>query len=155
MHPDGYFNREIHLNQEKPFMREWIVPALGTFIFWGLWGFLPKLTTRYINPLSGSIFEAVGVVIVGMVVLVVLHFKPETHPLGISLAILTGIAGSLGALVFLVAVARGKVSLVVSFTALYPLLSIVLAVVFLKESFSLRQGAGVVLGLVAMLLIAA
>jgi transporter family protein len=135
-------------------MREWVIPALGTFIFWGVWGFLPKLTTRYVNPLSGSIYEAVGVIIVGVVVLALVRFKPETHPMGILLAILTGIAGSLGALVYLIAVARGRVSLIVSFTALYPLLSIFLAVVFLKESFSLRQGAGVVLGLVAMLLIA-
>jgi hypothetical protein len=28
-------------------MREWVVPALGTFIFWGLWGFLPKTDHTY------------------------------------------------------------------------------------------------------------
>ena len=27
-------------------MREWVIPTLGTFIFWSLWCFLPKLTTR-------------------------------------------------------------------------------------------------------------
>ncbi|HHH83470.1 MAG TPA: EamA family transporter [Chloroflexi bacterium] len=41
-----------------------------------------------------------------------------------------------------------------SFAALYPALSILLAVIFLGESLTVRQGAGVVLALAAMLLIA-
>jgi len=39
-----------------------------------------------------------------------------------------------------------------SFAALYPALSILLAVIFLGESLTVRQGAGVVLALAAMLL---
>jgi len=28
-------------------MKEWILPTVGTFICWGLWGFIPKITTKY------------------------------------------------------------------------------------------------------------
>ena len=135
-------------------MREWVVPALTTFIFWGFWGFLPKLTTRFISPLSATLFEVVGGILVGIVVLAVTRFRPDFNLNGLLLALMTGVVGFVGALSYLVAVSRGKVSLVVSFTALYPIFSILLAVLLLKESFSVRQGAGVILGLIAMLMIA-
>ncbi len=46
------------------------------------------------------------------------------------------------------------VALIVTFTALYPILSIVLAWLILGETISLCQGVGIVFGLIAMVLIA-
>ena len=58
-------------------MKNWFLPSILTLVFWGVWGFIPKLTTKYINPLSAVIFEALGVMIVGIVVLFVVGFRPE------------------------------------------------------------------------------
>lgn len=135
-------------------MRDWILPALGTFVFWGLWGFFPKITTRYINPLSAIVFEALIGIPFALVVLAALKFKPEIHPKGVLLASLTGVLGTLGALLYLVAVRKGQTSLVASFTAVYPALTIVLALLFLGDRLILRQWIGVGLALVAMLLVA-
>ena len=136
-------------------MRDWILPAMGTFLFWGLYGFFPKITLRYISPLSTVFFEALIGIPVAIVVLAVLKFKPEVHPTGVLLAGLTGLLGMLGALSFLFAVRRGQVSLVSAFTALYPALTILLAMLLLGERLELRQWLGVGLAILAMLLVAA
>jgi len=133
-------------------MRDWILPAMGTFLFWGLYGFFPKITIRYISPLSTIVYEALIGIPVAIVVLAVLKFRPEVHPTGILLASLTGLLGMLGALSFLFAVRRGQVGLVSAFTALYPALTILLAMLFLGERLELRQWFGVGLAILAMLL---
>ncbi len=135
-------------------MKEWFLPAFATFIFWGLWSFIPKLTTRYISPRSAIVYEAAAGIVVAVVVLYLLGFQPETHPIGITLGLITGLLGFLGALAYLLAVSRGQVSLVVSLTALYPILSILLALVVLHEPITLKQGTGMFLALAAMVLIA-
>jgi transporter family protein len=76
------------------------------------------------------------------------------HPKGVALGITTGLLGFLGALFFLLAVSAGPVSLIVSLTALYPVISILLAVFILQEPITLKQGLGISFALVAMLLVA-
>ena len=75
-----------------------------------------------------------------------------SQPAG-TLALATGVLGLLGALSFLFAVARGPVGLVTVLSALYPVLTVVLAAIFLGETITLRQGCGMALGLLAMVLI--
>ena len=41
-------------------MKEWILPTVGTFICWGLWSFIPKITTKYIDPKSAIVYEVIG-----------------------------------------------------------------------------------------------
>jgi transporter family protein len=135
-------------------MNNWILPAIVTVICWGIWGFVPKITIQYINPMSAIIFESIGVIIVAVVVLWLLGFHPEIHPKGVGLAILTGIIGMIGALGFLFAVKSGKVSNVVMFTAMSPILTILLAYLLLKEPITLREGIGILFAFAALFLIA-
>jgi len=135
-------------------MREWIVPALGTFFCWALWSFIPKLTVRYINPRSAILFEVLASLPIALFLLVSLRFHPETNPRGVALAAAAGLLGFLGAWAYLLAVSRGPVTLVVSFTALYPALTILLAWLILREPVTVKQGAGIVMALVAMVLVA-
>ncbi len=135
-------------------MKEWILPAMVTFVAWGLWGFIPKITTRYISPQSAILYEAAAGVFVGLLVLFLPNFRLQVHPVGVTLALLTGLVGFLGAFSYLIAVSRGQVSLVVTLTALYPILSVFLAIVLLQEPITLKQGFGILLALAAMILIA-
>ena len=134
--------------------KEWFVFAILALIMWGLWGFFPKLSTNYINPKSALVYEVVGSVIVGVIILFLVCFKPEVHPKGIIFALLTGIAATLGTLFFLYAVSRGKASTTVVITALYPLITIMLALLILHEPISLKQGIGMLLALAAIILVA-
>jgi transporter family protein len=136
-------------------MRPWIFPAMFTFIFWGLWGFIPKITTRYISPTSAIVYEALIGLPVALIIMAFVGFQVQTEPRGVILASITGVLGILGAFAYLVAVTRGPVSLVTSLTALAPALTILLAMVFLGETLIVRQWVGIGMALVAVILIAA
>jgi transporter family protein len=133
-------------------MNNWILPAFVTFICWGIWGFIPKITTRYINPMSAMVYESIGVGIMGGVVLITLGFRPEVHAKGIGLAIVTGVLGITGALGFLFAAKSGKISIVAVLTAMSPVITILLAHFFLKEPITVREGLGLLCAFAAIYL---
>ena len=135
-------------------MKQWLLPTFGAFVLCGLWSFIPKITIKHISPKSAMLFEVLGGIILAIIVLISLNFKPDIHPKGVFLAIVTGILGFAGALCFLYAASKGPISLVAVLSALYPIIAIVLAIFFLNESITIKQGLGIVLGLGAMILIA-
>lgn len=136
-------------------MKDWILPTCGALLCWGVWGFIPKLTTRYLSPHSAIVYEVMGAVCLAIIAAALLQFRVQVQPIGIGLAMLTGTLGFLGAFCFLVAVSKGPVTLVSTLSALYPVVSIVLAVGLLHEPLSLRQCFGIFLALIAMVLVAA
>jgi len=133
-------------------MKAWLLPASMTMICWGIWGFIPKVTTHYIHPLSASVFEGLGSAVFGLIILFYIGFKPEIHPKGVSLAFITGLLGMLGALFYLFAVPRGKVSVIATIAALNPVITIGLAYFILKEPITLKEGVGMAFAFVAIVL---
>jgi len=129
----------------------WTVLALLTF---GLWGFFPKLAVNYINPASALVYQVIGGIIVGIIGLSLMGFRPQTHPLGIFFALLTGITGVLGTFFYYAAATRGQISIVVSLTALYPVITILLATVFLHEMLTFRQVTGLCFAVAAIIFLA-
>jgi bacterial/archaeal transporter family protein len=134
-------------------MHAWIGPAFSAFLCWGLWAFLPKITTRYMAPQSAIVYEALGGALVALGVSLVLGQRPETDPRGVALAMTTGVLGVLGALGYLFAVVRGPVTLIATVTALYPISTVLLAHGLLHEPVTLKQGVGILLALFAIILI--
>jgi transporter family protein len=133
-------------------MKTWIIPICITFVLWGIQGFVAKLTTQYINPMSALLYNIVGAFIVGIVILYLLNFSPQVHAKGITLAVFMGALGILGILGMLYAMRQGKVSVVTVISALYPLVSILLAYFILKEPVTLKEGVGIAFALVALVL---
>jgi len=133
-------------------MDNWLLPAMVALLIYGLWGFFPKLAVTYMQPTSALIYEIAGAMLVGLISLFLVGFEPETHPKGILFAVLTGIAGMLGTLFYFAAASRGKISVVVSMTALYPLITILLAAIFLREPITLKQIFGMIFAMIAILL---
>ena len=134
-------------------MESWLIPASAALIIYGFWGFFPKLAVTYINPASALIYEVAGAMLVGLLTLFWVGFQPESPPKGILFAVLTGVAGMLGTLCFFAAASRGKLSVVVSMTALYPLITILLAAIFLREPVTAKQILGMVCAVAAILLL--
>ncbi len=134
-------------------MSQWLVPSSVAFLLWGVWAFLPKLTMQYINPKSAVVYEALGGLLVALAVLAFVGFRPETHARGMALALITGALGLLGAFGYLYAVSKGPVALISTMTALYPIITIMLAYLVLGEPITIKQGIGLILALVAIVLI--
>ncbi len=135
-------------------MREWVIPSLGVFVAWGFWGFLPKLTVRYLPPRDAVIYEILGGVLLAVILMVIYGPRLQTDWRGVALSAVTGLVGFVGALLYLRAVVSGPVSLVTTISALYPVLVIAMAYFFLGETINLRQGIGVVMAMTAIYLIA-
>jgi len=134
-------------------MSQWLVPSSVALLLWGVWAFLPKLTMQYINPKSAVVYEALGGLLVAAVVLVFVGFRPETHVRGVTLALITGVLGLLGAFGYLYAVSKGPVALISTMTALYPIVTIILAYLVLGEPVTMKQGIGLIMALIAIILI--
>lgn len=128
-------------------MPTWFILAIVALLLWGVWGLFPKLATNHISPASVMVFEGLGHVLVIAVVFVSLNFRPEIHSRGIIFAVLAGLVGTLGTIPFLYAISRGKASIVVPMTSLYPLVTIILSLLILNEPVTWKQGLGIVLAL--------
>ncbi|MFP3869267.1 MAG: EamA family transporter [Syntrophobacteria bacterium] len=134
-------------------MRTWLLNSLMALCCFGLWAFLPKVAVKYISPKSALVYEVLGGMLVGFVVLLSLDKRLEANIKGIIPALLTGIVGYIGFLFFLYAVQAGKVSIVASLTAVYPLVAVILAMIFLGEKIHVLQYIGIVFALVSVVLL--
>jgi len=136
-------------------MENWLAGALVALALYGFWGFFPKLAVGYIDPRSALVYEVLGALAVGGLVLAKLDCRPQSHPLGILFSVLTGIAGMTGTLFYFNAASKGRISVVVSLTALYPLVTIILAALFLREPITPQQWLGMACAVLAIFLLSA
>lgn len=133
-------------------MSAWLPAALLSLFSFGLWGLFTKLAVHHIDSKSALIYQTIGVIIIGVITLSTVNFKPATDAKGLSYAILTGLAYGVGCLFYFIAASKGKIITIVTLTALYPLVTILLAFILLKEGINPRQCAGILLAFVAILL---
>jgi bacterial/archaeal transporter family protein len=132
----------------------WLLHALFSLFLFGFWGFFSKLATNYISPKSALIYDIIGVICVGLVFISVNHLEWRGDIRGILYAVLTGVAGTLATLFYLVAVSKGSSSIVLPLTSLYPAITVVLAFFILKEPMTLRHSIGIILAILAIILCA-
>ena len=119
---------------------------------WGLWGFFGKYALKFISPISLLLFHTISAVIIELIVVIFLLYsknKFDTNTTGITLAILTALFAVVGTIVFFFALSKTKASILVPLTALYPIITVLLSFIFLKEKVTLAQGIGIVLAIIA------
>ena len=131
----------------------WFAPVAIVLISWGVVGILQKLSTNYISAESALIWLAVGYFLLapffypGRII-----FAYSTRSLVLTLV--SAALNSVGAWALLAAMrSGGRASIVVPFTALYPLVVVMLAPLILHETITLLQGAGVLCALAAVVLL--
>ena len=136
-------------------MKEWLLYSILALLTWGVWAFLPKVALGFLDPGTAFTFEALGGAFTGLLVMLIVRPPLAGAPMpGIIPAFLTGVLGYLGLLFFMYAMRGGaKVSIIAPLTALYPTVTIALALIFLGEKLNLVQIAGVFLALISIFLI--
>jgi bacterial/archaeal transporter family protein len=126
-------------------MDTWVFYACVATLCWGVVGLLQKLGTNRISSRSLLVWLVVGFA----AMLPLLWRDGALAGLGwrVSLiGLLGGVANGLGSWALFEALERGaKASVVVPMTALYPLVTIVLARIFLAETLTFRQWVGIAL----------
>ncbi len=131
----------------------WFMPAVSALLLWGVWGVFQKVATNQMPPRNVYLFSAGGAVAVVLVVASFSRFPLQVNFEGVFFAILAGVCSSLGGLLFLQAMSRGDAAVVITFTALYPVVSVILSFIILHETITVKQGIGIVLALFSMVLL--
>ncbi len=135
-------------------MKQWVLYSALAIMIWGLWAFFPKMAIRCLDPKTAFMFEVLGGAITGLFAFLIL--RPQlggAEIRGVIPALLTGVMGYLGLLCFMYAIREGKMCIVAPLTALYPVVTLVLAMIFLRERINIVQLAGIILALVSVVLI--
>src|SRR6185503_19020067 len=129
-------------------MARWLAYSLLAIAMWGGWGLLGKLTK--LDEWLMTALSTIGVVAVALALLASPRLRTGTNlRRGVAVAFVTGIFGNLGNLAFLKALKLGEASLVAPYTALYPIVTVILARLILHERMNRVQAAGFLLALVA------
>ena len=131
----------------------WLYLSILALTLWGLWGFLIKIASFTLSPKSAMVYDLVGNVVILLILLLVMKFRVEFETKGVAFAILAGISVGLGSLAFIYALSKGKAVLVMAITALYPVITILLSLIFFKEPISVKQMAGIVAASFAFMLL--
>ena len=131
----------------------WLLFTLIAMLLWGFWGFFSKLATASIRDVDAAVYQAVGSALVAGIAAFLVRFQPQGKPSGILYAVLSGVSAALATFFFFSAITRGRSVVVVSLTALYPLVTLALSVLFLHEVVTLKQllGIGLALGAIVLL----
>jgi transporter family protein len=133
-------------------MADWLMLSLVAMVLWGFVGLLQKVTTNRISADAVLIWDRIGYV----VILPLLVINTRLNNLGtkdIFIGTMDGITNSLGALFLYMSLESGaKASIAVPLTALYPLLTVLLAVGLLGERVKSLHWIGIILAIVAGIL---
>ncbi len=131
--------------------RLWLVFALVTTTFWGLWGALIELPEKSGFPATlGYSVWALTMIVPALVALRVINWKLDYDRRAILLGTLIGLTGAGGQLILFQALRMGPAYLVFPIISLSPVVTILLAYGFLKERANKMGWAGIALAMIAM-----
>jgi len=133
----------------------WLALTLICLLIYGVWGFLSKFLTIGLNVPSMLIYSLLGSALgIPLYILTYRHsFSLPWENHWTYLAMLVGIFTSLGAFFFFNAIAQGEASKVVVITSLYPVITAILAFIFLKETISFSKLLGILLCLAGIIIL--
>lgn len=131
-------------------VHSWILPSIISLILYGLWGFWGAKASLLTDAKSVFFISCVGTMIAGLAIIPLLS-KINFTPASALFSLLTGLATGLGSLMFIYALQRGPTIPIVMITALYPLITIFLSLLFLGQSMNAKQIIGVVFACLAII----
>ena len=131
--------------------KPWLVFALITTVFWGVWGAFIEIPEKAGFPATlGYVVWALTMVIPAIIALKIINWKLETNGKGVIYGLLIGISGSAGQLILFQALRTGPAYLVFPIVSLSPLVTILLSMWLLKERASAKSWIGIIIALVAI-----
>jgi len=133
-------------------VRPWLIYAIVTTVFWGIWGALIELPQKAGFPATlGYVVWALTMIPPALVALKIINWKLEFDKKSIFLGCLIGFTGAGGQLVLFQALRTGPAYLVFPFISLSPVITIILSYIFLRERASRKGWIGIILALIAII----
>jgi transporter family protein len=131
----------------------WFWYSILCVLCWGAWALLSKLGSREIPPQTMQFLFTIGALPVGVGLLVARRCKLENSKKGIFYAVLNGVLSGIGGLTLFAAYhTNGNTTLITVASSLYPTITVVLAVLILRERLTATQALGLAFAGVAIVL---
>ena len=142
------------MTSPAPVTRSWLWWTLLAVVCWGVWALLARWIGDALSPGQQQAVSTLGILPVLAMLASSRHLGPPGRgPRGALFALAAGALTCLGNLAYYEVLNRGpKAATVVPLTALYPLVTVLLAMLFLRERLRTVQRLGIVLSLGAIYL---
>jgi transporter family protein len=131
----------------------WALYALLCIFWWGLWGFLSKIGSDTASALQMQILFTLGMLPVALAMLVQMRGKLDRNAGGITYGLLSGVVTGLGTIGYCAALRDQNASVVTPVTGLFPVLTVGLAVLVLRERLNKVQIGGMFLALASIVIL--
>ena len=133
--------------------RPWLLFALTTTLFWGVWGALIEIPEKAGFPAPlGYIVWSLTMIPCAIVGLAIIKWKLEYDLKSIFYGLIIGLLGAGGQLILFHALVEGPAYLVFPIISLSPTVTVIMSLLFLKETTSRRHWIGIIIALVAIVL---
>lgn len=133
--------------------QHWLVFAIITTIFWGVWGALIEIPQRVFPPTLSYCVWALTMVPCALVALKIIKWKVDHNWRSVLLGCSVGITGAGGQLLLFEALREGPAYIIFPVISLYPILTILLSVLILRERTNMIKWIGIGIALIAILLL--
>jgi uncharacterized membrane protein len=133
----------------------YVIFAVIATILWGIWGGLSDISVRIVKPVNLNLFfSLIGIFVWGIYLIFTrksIHFNFPKNVLFLS--VLSAFFSALGSIFFYFSVLKSNVTLAIPVANMYPLFTIIIGILFLKEKVHKRQIIAFPLILTGLLLI--
>src|SRR3954467_5355393 len=123
----------------------WLIYTFVAIVLWGVWGIVSKFADRELPPASTQVISTIGVVATSLLFLLSPRVRQGRNFFKGGLAAFgVGLSASVGNLALLLSLRHGgDASIVFPLTGLFPLVTIFLAMLFLRERMNWAQAVGI------------
>lgn len=134
--------------------KPWLLYTFITTIFWGVWGAFIEIPEKAGFPATlGYSVWALTMIPCAIAALAIIKWKLEYDLRSIFLGCVVGFLGAGGQLILFEALRDGPAYVVFPVISLFPVITIFLSSLFLKETTNRRHKIGIVIALIAILLL--
>ncbi|NQV14424.1 DMT family transporter [bacterium] len=134
--------------------RLWLVYAIVTTSFWGIWGALIEIPEKAGFPATlGYVVWALTMIPPALIALKIIDWKLEFDKKSIMLGAIIGFTGAGGQLILFQTLRMGPAYMIFPIISMSPVVTIILSFILLKERASKRGWIGIVAALIAIILL--
>jgi drug/metabolite transporter (DMT)-like permease len=131
--------------------KAWLYFALTTTLFWGVWGAFTELSEKAGFPATMTyVVWSLTMVPCSVIALKIINWKLEFDIKSIFLGVIVGFLGAGGAILIFIALSMGPAYLIFPIISLSPIVTILFAVLLLRERAGKLGWIGIVLAVIAI-----
>ena len=131
-----------------------IILSIVVILLWGMWAFFFKVGVSSIGIKEALVWNNIVAIMISIVVISYLirdiELEASKGAFYVTIATIFGITGSI---IWYFGLEKYKAGIIVPFTALYPLITVTLSIIFLREKISIQNLIGIFLAVAAGILL--